>query len=317
LKKSQLFSKLKFLILLMNSIVLCLFSDSNANEYYTKYQVFYFIATTFYIMELLLNIFIYKLTNYLGKHYWHNLLALICFIYLLNSIIIFFPTLEILNKQSPLYRFFRFLLSLSIIRLFKRFKSLKKLFSFLYFSLPMISNLIFLLFIIFFVYAVLGCRWFWQFRSGQVLDDYLNFKDFFYALMTMFRTGTANDWNSLMFDVVGNENDNQINKVRDYLFFVSFMLITFFFLINLFTLTLTKEFEDFYLNINSPMQLYKDNLKRFRTLWSTFCLKESLMVIRVEKLAIFFRKMGPPLGGEKFENDLEIGKKLMNLQLRE
>lgn len=62
LKKSHLFSTIKFLILVMNSIVLCLFSDQNANKISSGLSIY------FYLMEFLLNIFIYKLTNYIGKH---------------------------------------------------------------------------------------------------------------------------------------------------------------------------------------------------------------------------------------------------------
>ena len=91
LKKSKLFSTLKLLILIMNSVVLCLFSDRNSHDYYINYRVFYLIATSFYILELMLNIRIYKFTNYLGKDMWHNILALICIIYVSNSILMFFP----------------------------------------------------------------------------------------------------------------------------------------------------------------------------------------------------------------------------------
>ena len=319
LKKSILFSRLKFLILLMNLIILCLFSDRNSLHYFTDYQYIYLIITSFYLFEFAINILIYRFSHYLGKSLWHNFLALITFMYFSNNILMFFPDVEIIQKNSHSYRFFRFLLILSTFRLIKRFKALKKLFSFLYFSFPMIFNLIYLLFLIFFIYAIIGCRWFSAFTSGEVIDDYLNFKNFFYALMTMFRTGTANNWTSLMFDIVSNEGDDASSwiKLRDYLFFVSFMVMTFFFMINLFTLTLTKQFEEFYLNINSPLQLYKDNLKKFRKVWSKFCLKSNLLCIKNDQLSNFFKNLGLPLGCNKHDSELEVGKTIMKLQLKE
>ena len=319
LKKSFFFSRLKFLILLMNFVILALFSARISAEYYLNYRLVYLFITIFYLLELILNFSIYGPINYVGKSLWTSIMAFIVLIYFTNTLSMFFPELLVLDKKASLFRFFRFLLILSTVRLIKRYKSLKKLLDFLYFSFPMIANLIFLLFLVFFFYAIVACRWFSHIKTGEVIDDYLNFKNFFFALMTMFRTGTANNWTSLMFDIVkmeGSEASSFI-KLRDYLFFVSFMLLTFYFLINLFTLTLTKQFEEFYQNINSPLQLYKDNLKRFKKVWSTFCSKEDLLSIRIDQLAKFFKNLGLPLGCQESDSDLEIKKKIMNLQLKE
>lgn len=249
---------MKFLILLLNSVILCLFKDNISNDYYSKYKIAYTIITLFYFVEFLMNVRIFGAKNYLSReNIWHWILLLILLFYLSNILFTYLDDFIILNEQENIIRFFRFLLIISTIRLFKRIKALQKLLEVLYFSFPMIINIISVLLLVFFFYAMVACRWFSNFRDGTVLDDYVSFKNFFYSLMTMIGISTANNWTSILLAVVDIEDlihqkDNPLVlgliKFRDYIFFVSFMLVTFFFLINLFSLTLTKQFEESYMN---------------------------------------------------------------------
>lgn len=317
LKKSRFYSEIKFFVLLSNFLILCLLTENSSYDYYTRYLPAYIVLTLFYGIELFSNFLIFGAKIYLSlKNLWHWVLVLIFLIYLSNiSMTFFLENNKIMRNQDLGLRFFRFLLILSTIRLIKRFKALKKLFSILSFSLPMILNIFYLLFLVFFVYAMVACRWYSSLSRSEVLDDYITFKDFFYALMTMFSISTANNWTAILFDVVNNDEESSSFKPRNYFFFASFMLITFFFLMNLFSLTLTKQFEDFYTNRKSPMQLYNDNLKSFRGVWSNFCCRDNLLAMKTQNLIRFFRKLGAPLGSELEESDREIEKKIMNLQI--
>lgn len=316
LKKSRLYSQIKFLVLLSNFIILCLLTDKTSYDYYVRYLPAYVMLTFFYGAELFSNFLIFGPKTYLSpKNLWHWVLVFIFLVYLANTTMTFFSEHTTMRNQQLGLRFFRFLLILSTVRLIKRFKALKKLFSVLSFSLPMILNIFYLLFLIFFVYAMIACRWYSSLSQGEVLDEYVTFKDFFYALMTMFSISTANNWTAILFNVVNSPEESSTFKPRNYLFFISFMLLTFFFLMNLFSLTLTKQFEDFYTNRKSPMQLYNDNLKSFRGVWSNFCIRGNLFAMKTQNLIRFFRRLGAPLGCASEQSDREIEKKIMNLQI--
>ena len=79
-------------------------------------------------------------------------------------------------------------------------EQMKNFFLNIWFILPILLNMMFLFVLVLFMFAILGCFMFEEVRSGEVVDDYVNFKNFLYAIMTLFKCSTADDWNKIMRD---------------------------------------------------------------------------------------------------------------------
>ena len=80
------------------------------------------------------------------------------------------------------------------------------------------------------------------------------------------------------------------------MFFVSFMIISQYLLINFLTLILFKNFEDYYRNPNNPITIFQNNLYHFRLVWSQYCDEKLLKKLNVNKVIDFFKILGSPLG---------------------
>ena len=66
----------------------------------------------------------------------------------------------------------------------------------------MIMNVLSLILLIFLIYAIYGCHLFGNINKGDYIDDYINFKNFFYAMMTLFKISTVDNWFPIMNDIM-------------------------------------------------------------------------------------------------------------------
>ena len=157
------------------------------------------------------------------------------------------------------------------------------------FSLPMTFNIMSLLLIVLYIYTIFGCEFFNEFR----VDDYINFKDFNYAIMTLFKISTADDWENIMFNLM------EINKFA-FLYFISFYVIISFIMINLFVLILIEQFEEYHLNPNNPLNYFYNDLENFRKIWKKYSSEYKGIKIQHCNLINFFKELDKPLGDTLF-----------------
>lgn len=80
-----------------------------------------------------------------------------------------------------------------------------------------------------------------------------------------------------------------------YFYFISFMIISNYLLMNVFLMILLKQFEQYYLNPLDPIHFFKKHLNNFKNVWSKFT-SYNKKKMKLRKLAEFFRVLGPPLG---------------------
>ena len=80
------------------------------------------------------------------------------------------------------------------------FESFNTLMATLYLTIPLMLNMGIILWIIIFIYSIYGCFLFSEVIQGKIVDDYINFKNFIYGMMTLFRCATAEDWIQIMKD---------------------------------------------------------------------------------------------------------------------
>ena len=109
-------------------------------------------------------------------------------------------------------------------------------------SLPSLVNVGSLLFLVFFIYSVLGVFMFSNIKQGDAIDSWTNFSNFGYAMILLFRCSTGEDWYKIMFDCtrttdcVSEDGTNNCGTSFGFLFFLSFVMICTFVMLNLFVL---------------------------------------------------------------------------------
>ena len=103
--------------------------------------------------------------------------------------------------------------------------------------------------------------------------------------------------------LINNFKKKKLKKGSGLIFFLTFMLISYFLLFNVFSMVLLKEFENFYLNPLNPRQFFEKNIHNFRMSWAFFSsrkvFEKSLM--HKSKLYDFLKFLGPPLGRMSFK----------------
>ena len=132
--------------------------------------------------------------------------------------------------------------------------------------------------------------------------------------MTLFKCLTCDNWADIMLDF-SKTPPNCIENVdcgsskiiinikyflkfleMSYFYFISFMIVSNYLLMNVFLMVLLKQFEQYYNNPLDPLQFFKKNIDHFKDVWSKFSYESRKKTIHSKKLLDFFRNLGFPLG---------------------
>ena len=128
------------------------------------------------------------------------------------------------------------------IRLARAIKGLRNLFITVMTALPSLVNVGLLLALVYFIFAVIGVSLF----GGMTLDndtdinDHANFNSFGHALLLLFRMSTGEGYEGVMFTA---EDESQGGTEWAPLYFLSFLVITAFILLDLFIMIILEDFE--------------------------------------------------------------------------
>jgi len=124
-------------------------------------------------------------------------------------------------------------------------------------ALPQVGNLGLLFFLLFFIFAALGVEMFGRLECDedypcQGLGEHAHFRSFGMAFLTLFRIATGDNWNGIMKDTLREECDSSeeclrnccVNQYFAPLFFVVFVLMAQFVLVNVVVAVLMKHLEE-------------------------------------------------------------------------
>ncbi|KAH6942466.1 hypothetical protein HPB50_005838 [Hyalomma asiaticum] len=124
-------------------------------------------------------------------------------------------------------------------------------------ALPQVGNLGLLFFLLFFIFAALGVELFGRLECDeshpcQGLGEHAHFHNFGMAFLTLFRVATGDNWNGIMKDTLRDECDSRSDCVRNCcvsaviapLYFVVFVLMAQFVLVNVVVAVLMKHLEE-------------------------------------------------------------------------
>jgi voltage-dependent calcium channel L type alpha-1D len=272
-------------VIVANLLVMCLPHYDQSSQWDTALYALDCVFTGVYVAEAAL-----KLAALLPRRYFASSWNRLDFFIVVVSIVgLAFPV-------GGVAKVFRVLRIARIFKVIKNAHRLRVLLKTLLISLPAVINILGLLVVVFFVYATLGVAFFADVDSGVAVDDrFANFATFGNAIFLLFRIATGEDWELIMEDV-----SSQYAWAPVY--FVSFVIIGAFVMLNLFIAVIMENFS-FISQLEDASDVTLADFQRFSRVWQHYD-PERTRSISVNMLAAFLRRLEPPLG---LGRDVDLG----------
>ncbi|XP_058888272.1 sodium channel protein type 2 subunit alpha-like isoform X2 [Acipenser ruthenus] len=217
---------------------------------------------------------------------------------------------EIIEKYfvSPtLFRVIRLARIGRILRLIKGAKGIRTLLFALMMSLPALFNIGLLLFLVMFIYAIFGMSNFAYVKKESGIDDMFNFETFGNSMICLFQITTSAGWDGLLAPILNRgqpDCDNEIdhpgssikgncgNPSVGILFFVSYVIISFLIVINMYIAIILENFS--VATEESAEPLSEDDFEMFYEVWEKFD-PDATQFMEYAKLSNFADALDPPL----------------------
>ncbi|XP_060096670.1 voltage-dependent P/Q-type calcium channel subunit alpha-1A isoform X2 [Heteronotia binoei] len=255
----------------LNTIVLMMKYYNASHLYEQVLKMFNIVFTALFSLECVLKIIAFGVMNYF-RDAWN----IFDFVTVLGSIT------DILVTE-----FGNNFISLSFLRLFRAARLIKLLrqgytirillwtFVQSFKALPYVCLLIAMLF---FIYAIIGMQVFGNIGikdEDSAINEHNNFRTFFQALMLLFRSATGEAWHEIMLACLGGKacdekadaKDNECGNEFAYFYFVSFIFLCSFLMLNLFVAVIMDNFE--YLTRDSSI-LGPHHLDEYVRVWAEY-----------------------------------------------
>lgn len=283
----------------------------------------------------------------MGKKYFADKWNIFDFVVVAGSTASTIIPFFVKGKISPVANTVRALRMGLAVRLMKRAKSMQDIVSTILENMPALINVSTLMCLIMFVYAVIGVQIYAGVRLGSNLNVHANFQDIATAMLTLFRFTTGEAWNDVMYDLmvqpipgakpfpygescVEDYTYETLVQAREYarndrltigctpgahvtyIYFVSYMLVTTYVLLNLFVAVILEGFEEATERHTSTIK--KEDLMQVARVWQGFDSSASGYMTDLAFLQ-FLRHVPPPLGLPKHSNRKEVESWAMSLDL--
>lgn len=257
---------------------------STMNPVYSQFlTILGLIFTGVFILEMCLKVVALGFMAYIESN-WNKF----------DFVIVMFSILDILltnaiNIQGvsiyPLIG--RIMRILRVSRIFKMLKSKKleginKIIKTLFYSIPAILNVTLVLMLVYFIYAVLGV---FLFKSTDA-----QFNNFGSAVLYLFISSTGENWPEFMY------TDRNNSPIIGSIFWLTFIFLTTFTLMNLFMSVIIDQFSNFYFNSENPINSFEEIVEEFRVCWLLFASKYKGEKIKSRDILNFFICLKSPLG---------------------
>uniref|UniRef100_A0A3B4U656 Voltage-dependent N-type calcium channel subunit alpha n=1 Tax=Seriola dumerili TaxID=41447 RepID=A0A3B4U656_SERDU len=283
------------IMIALNTVVLMMKFHGAPDFYEVMLKNLNIVFTTLFSLECILKIIAFGPLNYL-KDAWN----VFDFVTVLGSITDILVT-EINDR----------LLNLSFLRLFRAARLIKLLrqgytirillwtFVQSFKALPYVCLLIAMLF---FIYAIIGMQVFGNIELNEdtAINHHNNFRTFLQALMLLFRSATGEAWHEIMLSCLSHRACDERSGTHGkecgsdfaYFYFVSFIFLCSFLMLNLFVAVIMDNFE--YLTRDSSI-LGPHHLDEFIRVWAEY---DPAACGRIKYLDMYqmLLHMSPPLG---------------------
>uniref|UniRef100_A0A2K5EP93 Voltage-dependent N-type calcium channel subunit alpha n=1 Tax=Aotus nancymaae TaxID=37293 RepID=A0A2K5EP93_AOTNA len=277
----------------LNTVVLMMKFYDAPYEYELMLKCLNIVFTSMFSMECVLKIIAFGVLNYF-RDAWN----VFDFVTVLGSITDILVT-EIANNFINL-SFLRLFRAARLIKLLRQGYTIRILLWTFVQSFKALPYVCLLIAMLFFIYAIIGMQVF----GNIALDDdtsinrHNNFRTFLQALMLLFRSATGEAWHEIMLSCLSSQAcDEQANATEcgsdfAYFYFVSFIFLCSFLMLNLFVAVIMDNFE--YLTRDSSI-LGPHHLDEFIRVWAEY---DPAACGRISYNDMFemLKHMSPPLG---------------------
>ncbi|XP_077637458.1 sodium channel protein type 5 subunit alpha-like [Lonchura striata] len=168
-----------------------------------------------------------------------------------------------------------------ILRIVRKAKGIRTLLFALLMSLPALVNIGLLLFLIMFIYAIVGMANFACIPLQGGIDDIFNFQTFCGSILCLFQITTSAGWDGLLapvlkasdlcahqLNVTEPNKNNCVNKGFGILYFVSYVIISFLIVVNMYIAVILENFS--VATEESADPLCEDDFDMFYETWGKF-----------------------------------------------
>ncbi|KAG1938066.1 voltage-dependent T-type calcium channel subunit alpha-1H [Pimephales promelas] len=210
-----------------------------------------YVFTLVFVIEAVLKLVAFGFRRFF-KERWNQLdLAIV----LLSIMGITLEEID-LNASLPInptiIRIMRVLRIARVLKLLKMATGMRSLLDTVVQALPQVGNLGLLFMLLFFIYAALGVELFGKLECTEEspcegLSRHATFQNFGMAFLTLFRISTGDNWNGIMKDTLREcKNDKCLSylPLLSPLYFVTFVLVAQFVLVNVVVAVLMKHLEE-------------------------------------------------------------------------
>ena len=128
-----------------------------------------------------------------------------------------------------------------------------------------------------------------------MINDYVNFWNFGNAMMTLFRCVTGENWPDIMNDVQSSGG-----VIISSAYFIGFVMVCTFIMLNLFILILIGFVENNYMNKENNLDKFNDQVTIFRQHWCEKTAKFKGEKMDVKDVVGFLSVIPEPLGNLLF-----------------
>ena len=266
-------------------------------QYFKFYLAAHAVFTSLYYCEGILKVVAFSPSHYFSDSWCQFEFFLICTSLAeslaKNVLASFLPIPPMLLRVLRVARILR------VLRLLKGVKGLRDLIWTLMISMPALGNVASLLCLVIFMYAVLGVNLFTYVQHGDALSEDRNFESVPHAALLLIQSLTADDWSALMFEAsVTPERgcsyeEGNCGSPLAFAYFVSFMMIASFVLINLLVAVILENYA--IIAGEDPNIASAPAVDAFKEAWAAFDY-DAVGVIPVKFLPDVLLSLPPPLG---------------------
>ncbi|XP_055327220.1 voltage-dependent calcium channel type A subunit alpha-1-like isoform X2 [Paramacrobiotus metropolitanus] len=293
---SQGFEYFVMAMITLNTLVLLMKHDDSSEKFKEVAKYSNMVFTSLFSVESMLKIVAFGLKNYFREQ-WN----IFDFITVIGSIIDTFVS-EIGEEEFPSLSFLRLFRAARLVKLLRQGYTIRiLLWTFIqsFKALPWVCLLIGMLF---FIYAIIGMQIFGNIELDpfREINAHSNFRSFASSLLVLFRCATGEAWQRIMLSCLSGqqcaaESDQQgpqCGMDMAYGYFVSFVFLCCFLMLNLFVAVIMDNFD--YLTRDSSI-LGAHHLDEYVRWWAE---KDPGAVgrIRYSEMYELLRNMTPPVG---------------------
>lgn len=228
-------------------------------------------------------------------------------------------SLKVIRVGPQIARIMRVMRVSRLFKLLNKYKGLQALIQTITFSLPSVINAFALLSLVYFIFSVLAVFFFKDITEGAQLDDYMNFTNFTQSLVMMLRLSTGEDWPVVMFDLMNTDEEcipgKNCGTIWASAFFIIFVLIQQYIMVDLFVLIILQQFDLYYLPDDNVLDRFKSDLLTFKQTWKKYSAEYDGFKIRGLDIDKFMKELKGDLGmsGEKNQKAIERQLVMMNI----